>query len=223
MDLPVMLTVRGTRTPRSVEEARALHNTTAGSPQGIEGARSLSDISHCVFLPAAGAGKLTGAKPEEMLFIDYWTDPAGLQRFFSNPQVVEQGAKLFSDKDAAVWMPARGAFAFRVPPTSGKRPAFVGLLRAPVKSPEAAIEAFAAVQGKGLQANRRRGQLSHELYVKLGAPDEPVEVIGVDTWSSLEGLVEAYADPREMAPLMAAFAGAPAASVWEQATGFNEW
>src|SRR5688572_23135354 len=223
LQLPVMLTVRGTHNFKSLDEARSTHNETAGSKQGMEAARTLSDISHNVYVPARGAGKLTGAADNELLFIDYWTDPQGLQKFFSSPEVHAQGGKLFAKKDPAVWMPARGSFMFIVPAPAGKRAQYVGLLRATVKSPEAAIAAFAKMQQQGLHANRRRGQLGHALYVKLGPPNEPVEITGIDLWSHVEGLVEAYSSPQEMAEIGATLAGPPTTSVWEQATGFNEW
>ena len=40
IDWPVLLTVRGTTVPKTLEEARVLHNQTAGSPQGIAAAGS---------------------------------------------------------------------------------------------------------------------------------------------------------------------------------------
>jgi hypothetical protein len=105
MDSPVLLTVRGRTIPKTVDDARALHNATAGSAPGMEAARALSDLSHCVYVPAP-AGKLSGAEPGELLFLDQWADPAGLQQFFSAKEVQEQGGKMFSAKDAAVWMAA---------------------------------------------------------------------------------------------------------------------
>ena len=223
MNAPVLLTVRGTLIPRSIEEARSLHNSTAGSPQGIEVARSLSDLSHCVYAPAAGAGELSAAKPGELLFLDTWGDPAGLQQFFSDPRVQEQGGKMFSARDGSVWMPARGAFTFHVPPTAAKPPRFVGMMRAPVKSPEAAIAAFAQMVTTNLGVSRRRGLVSHGLYVRMGPPSEPAEILGLDFWATQEGLAEHYGDPKAMTGLKEVLAGAPVFSVWEQASGFSEW
>ena len=85
----VLLTVRGTLAPKTLEEARTLHNETAGSAQGIAAARALSDLSHTVYAPCAVAGDLSGAKSNELLFIDFWQDPAGLQQFFCDPRVGE--------------------------------------------------------------------------------------------------------------------------------------
>jgi hypothetical protein len=223
MEHPVLLTVRGITHTKSIDEARALHNATAGSPEGIEAARSLSDLSHTVYVPAEGAGGLSNAKPGELLFIDQWADPKGLERFFSNKDVQASGSKLFSSRDGSVWMRARGSFDFHVAATANKPARYVGMIRAVVKSPEDAIAAFARLVSKKIGSARRRGQLSHSLFVKLGAPSDPVEVLGLDFWPTLEGLKEHYADPGEMSEIGATFAGAPSASVWEQASGFSEW
>jgi hypothetical protein len=220
---PVLLTVRGTLAPKTLAEARTLHNATAGSPEGIAGARAFSDLSHSVYVPASGAGGLSGAKPGEILFLDHWADPAGLQQFFSNKDVQAAAGRMFSSRDGSVWMPARGAFRFQVPATATGPARFVGLVRGAVHSPEKAVEAFAALVSKNLRVARTRGHLSHDLFVRLGAPGEPVEILGLDMWSALAGLVEHYADPASMTRLGDVFAGAPAASVWEQATGFSEW
>src|SRR5581483_4211289 len=121
------------------------------------------------------------------LFIDTWEDPAGLQQFFGKHEVQQQGAKLFSSRDGSVWMPARGSFSLHVPATSTKPAKIVGLFRAKVKSPEAAIEAFNKMVTASLRQARRRGLLAHDLYVRMGAPSDPVEVLGVDFWATYEG------------------------------------
>jgi hypothetical protein len=217
MDAPVILTVRGTLNVKTLDEAKKVHNATAGSAEGMEAARSLSDISHTVFQPVVH--KLSGAKEGELLFIDFWMDPEGLQKFFSNPHVQQQAGALFTSKDASVYMPARGAFTYRVPPKSGKAPRYVALLRAPVKSPDTTIAAFAKTQSSAVQQGRRRGQLSHDLYVALNG----AEVLGVDTWSDLDGLIEHYSDTSKMKDIIDTLSGAPNASIWEASTGFNEW
>jgi hypothetical protein len=118
-------------------------------------------------------------------------------------------------------MPAQGAFSFEVPATSTATKRWAGLLRAPVKSPEKTIEAFRAGVTKRLRDARRRGQLSHHIFFKLG--EGQPEVLGLDFWSSLEGMNEHYEDRSSYGPLMETFAGAPTSSIWEQASGFSEW
>lgn len=222
MEAPVLLTVRGTTIPKSVEEARILHNETAGSDAGREAARSLSDLSHCVYVPV-DAGKLSDAKKGELLFLDLWADPAGLQNFFSHKEVQEQGGKMFSTKDPSVWMPARGAFSFAVPATQAKPARVVGLFRAKVSTPEAALAAFDTMASKALQVSRRRGLVSHQMFVKMGPPNEAPEILGVDFWTDLKGMQEHYADEKAMQGIGDVLRGPPSPSVWEQAVGFNEW
>jgi hypothetical protein len=222
-DSPIFLTVRGTLNNPDLEQARVLHNETAGSQPGIAAARALGDLSHKVYAPS---GKLPGAGKGELLFLDNWQDPKGLMEFFSNAHVQQQGGRLFSSRDATVWMPARGAFTWNLPAARGRDARFVGMLRAPISSPEKAIELFAAVDKKVQRDARRRGQLSHDLYIKLNPPgvDAPLELLGVDIWSDGQGMVEHYSDRTHMPELAVAFSGPPATSVWEEPAGvWSEW
>ena len=77
---PVVLTVRGTLVPASLEAARVLHNDTAGSEQGIAAARSLGDLSHKVFAPASRATKLSSAREPCQPEIDQPTNNPGGHR-----------------------------------------------------------------------------------------------------------------------------------------------
>ena len=126
----VVLTVRGTLVPTTLEAARTLHNETAGSEPGILAARALGDLSHKVYAPSIRAGKMSNAKEGELLFLDTWKNAAGIQQFFSNPHVQDQAGRMFSSRDATLWMPARGAFSFHLPSAMGKNERYVGLLRA---------------------------------------------------------------------------------------------
>src|SRR5262249_45548518 len=138
----------------------------------------------------------------------------------------QQGGRLFSSRDATVWMPARGAFTWNLPAPGGREARYVGMLRAPISSPEKAIELFAAVDRKVQRDPRRLGQLSHDLYIKLNPPgvNDPLELLGIDIWSDGQGMVEHYSDRTHMPELGSAFSGPPATSVWEEPSGaWNEW
>ena len=225
-ELPVALTVRGTIKPPNLEAMRVLHNDTAGSERGIAAARALGDLSHKVFAPCARASKISDAKDGELLFLDVWESAKGIMDFFSNAETQAAGGNLFKSRDATVWMPAREAFSFHLPPAMGSKERAIGLIRGPVGSPQAAIDAFRTLGVKGLRDARRRGQLSHDLFVKLNPPGDPspAEIIGLDVWSSVAGLLEQYTGNADMAVLGSVFAGPPQASVWEQAPGnWSEW
>jgi quinol monooxygenase YgiN len=218
IELPVTLVVRG-HAIRTGDDMRKVHNETAGSPQGIAAARALSDLSHKVFVPLGG-----DAKPEELLFLDVWADPSGIMKFFSHPDVAAQGAQLFKQKDASVWMPARGSYSYSLPAPRDLKEKFVGIVRGPIGSPEAAIEIFAGVDRASISDARKRGLLSHELFIKLGPPNEPLELLGIDIWSDRAGMDAHYADTTHMAALGKAFTGKPSASTWQQAPGqWSEW
>jgi hypothetical protein len=218
----ILLTVRGTLAPKNLEAGRVLHNETAGSPRGIDAARSLGDLSHNVFAPTGAEGQTS--KPGELLFLDRWVDAQGIMTFFSNPHVQEQAANLWADKDASVWMPATGSFSYALPAPKSKPARFVGIVRGLIKSPEQAVATFAKVDEAALKEARRRGLLSHEIFIRMGRPDEPLELLGLDLWCDPEGMREHYADDKHMAALGTAFTARPDASAWTEPAGnWSEW
>jgi len=222
-----------------------MHNAfvTDGPQPGIEVARSLGDLSHNVYTPAEGKDRLLGAKPRELLFIDYWADPSGMEQFFSNPLAQEAGDRLFSSREESEWMPAPAAFTFQVPAKAGTPTRFVGITRAPVRSVEDVTAKLSRLVSTNLRASRRRGHLSHGLFVRLAsvvaarpasnarrnrggsvvASTGPAEILAVDFWSAFEGLKDHYGDATRMSALDDALTGPLAVSVWEQVNGFSEW
>jgi hypothetical protein len=245
MEPPVLHLTRGILNPKTLDQARALHNSfvTQGSQPGIEVARSLGDLSHTLYTPAEDAGALSDAKPGELLFIDYWAEPSGMEQFFSFAE--QAGDRLFSSREESEWTPAPAAFTFQVPAPAGTPPRFLRMLRAPVRSAEEATAALGKLVWANLGAARRRGQLSHSLFERpagviaarpasnarrsagenLPASPGPVEVLILEFWATLAGLNEHYGDATATATsgLDDALAGPPAASVWEQVSGFAEW
>ncbi|MBS2021140.1 MAG: hypothetical protein JST92_01930 [Deltaproteobacteria bacterium] len=218
VELPVTLVVRGTSICQG-DAMRTMHNDTAGSPQGIAAARSLGDLSHKVYVPKGG-----DARPEELLFLDVWIDPAGIMKFFSHPDVQAQGAQLFQEKDPTVWMTARGAYSYSLPAARDRNERFVGLIRGPIANPEAAIDTFKKLDAKVVGEVRKKGLLSHELFIKLGPPGAPLELLGLDVWCDEAGMRSHYADEAHMQALAPAFTGRPSASIWQQAPGnWSEW
>jgi hypothetical protein len=220
-DSLVFLTVRGTLVPKTLEAACSVHNETAGSPDGIAAARSLGDLSHKVYAPVTGA---PGAKEGELLFFDWWKTAEGIGTFFADPRVHGMASKLFSQREGTVWMPARGAFGFDLPAPAHRTERYVGMVRGSVASPDQAIGVFRDVLGGKLSDARRRGQLSHQLFVKVPMPGAAPghEVLGVDLWSDAEGMQQHYA---ELTGYERAFSAAPQTSVWQQAPGgtWSEW
>jgi hypothetical protein len=216
---PVLLTVRGTMAS-PLEDTRVLHNNTAGSAPGIAAARSLGDLSHTVHVPAKTA--LSSLQPGELLFLDVWETAAGIMTFFADPQVKEQGGKLFSAQNATVWMPAPGAYTNHFPGRRTQSDPIVAMLRGPVASAERAIEIFAASVAKAQRDARRRGRLSHDLFVKLG--EGPVEILALDVWSDVAGMNEHYREDSHMGAIRELFTAPPQPMAWEAAPGaWSEW
>lgn len=217
----VLLTVRGTLIPEDRDQARQLHNQTAGSAEGVAAARALGDLSHNVFTPLPGA---PGANDNELLFLDVWKDAQGIGTFFSDAQVQQGAAVLFSDREAVVWMPADGAFGFELSPPMHLPGRYLGIARGPIDDPRNAIEVFRKTLEPTISDARRLGQLSHQLFIRVPMPDQPspAEVIALDLWADPSGMGEYY---ESLSGFEAAFSGEPQTSVWEQATGgtWTEW
>jgi hypothetical protein len=244
MDRPIMHVTRGVLAVGSTDEARAMHNAfvTGGEPSGMEIARSLGDLSHNVFMPPA-SGDTAAAMAGGLVFIDQWADPGGMEEFFANPLAQAAGDGLYGSREEAEWVPAPGAFGFHVFPPADAAPRLMWLMRAPVDSADEAITQLGKLAWTRLARARRRGQLSHALYVRsadlktarpasnsqrdagksIAEAPHPTEVLAIDSWTTLEGLREHYDDPMSMSGLDAVLAGPPDASVWEQASGFREW
>jgi len=225
IEWPVLLTVRGKMLPKTLEEMRVMHNQTAGSPPGIAAARSLGDLSHMVYAPSL-ENPLSTAKAGELLFLDVWVHPKGIMDFFANEQVVQQGTKLFSSRDASIWMPAAGSFSYHLPTPRGKNERAIGMIRGPIASPEKAIDVFREVDINAQRDARRRGLTSHEVFIKLNAPGDsaPPELLALDVWCDRAGMSEHYTDDKHMAGLKNAFSGPPQPTTWEPARGeWSEW
>jgi hypothetical protein len=135
-----------------------------------------------------------------------------------------------------------GAFTFGVPTPAGTTARFLAMMRAPVRSADDAAAVLSKLAWAGLSAARRRGQVSHGLFVRPAnvvaarpasnarhAPGEspgpagPAEILAIDSWLTLEGLMEHYSDQAATSGLDQALAEPPEASVWTQASGFAEW
>jgi hypothetical protein len=245
MDALVLHTTRGTLNPRTLDDARTLHNAfvTQGPQPGIEIARSLGDLSHNLYSPADGAGDLSDAKPGELLFIDYWAEPDGMETFFSHPSAQEAGDQLYVSREESEWMSTPTA-VFQFPARADAPARFIAMVQAPIRSADDAIVALQRLVSANLGAARQRGQLSHHLFVRHAAEvtsrpasntrrsngeniaavhTAPAEILVVDFWPTLTGLNDHYNDTTVMNGLRDAVAGPVAMSVWEQASGFAEW
>lgn len=217
----VLLTVRGTLNSPEPDAARELHNQTAGSDEGVAAARALGDLSHNVFTPVPG---MPGAESNELLFLDIWKSAEGIATFFSDEQVQLGAQALFSSRDATIWMPAEGSFAFELPSPMHLTSRLLGVVRGPVDDPQKSIDVFRDTLEPTLSEARAAGQLSHQLYIKVPMPDDdgPAEALGLDLWADPEGMGAYY---ESLTGFEHAFSSEPRTSVWQQATGgtWREW
>jgi hypothetical protein len=217
----VLLAIRGALKPTTIEGACAVHNQTAGNPEGVAAARALGDLSHNVYVPL---GDAPGAATE-LLILDLWNSVEGLGRFFSDPQVHAGAGLMFAARDPVVWQLAPTS-GYILPTPQGRDRRFVGLIRGTVRSREAATQAFDVFARRAINACRLGGQVSHQLFFRLPSPDAPpeLELLGVDVWMDQEGMARAYADRAHLAPIADVFLGPPTTSTWKQPAGsWVEW
>ena len=167
----IVLAIRGTLKPTSLEEACAVHNQTAGNPHGVAAARALGDLSHNVFVPLAD-GKNAAT---ELLFLDIWNSGEGLPAgFFADPQVQGGAEMMFKSRDPIV--AAAGASTRSYGCCRRRRATARSLRRLVARDREVARRGEGGVrQAPSRRRSTRAGsrpKISHQVFFKLGAPNE---------------------------------------------------
>ncbi len=217
-----LLSIRGTLAPKTLENARTIHNETAGAPPNVAAARSLGDLSHMVYVPA----NHNGTDSSEFLILDVWNNIDGLNQFFANKQVQEQAGQIFSQRDPVVWTPAEGFYNYHIPVPYGKNERIVAVVRGKVSSIDEARTVHNEIVGNNVNAARMAGDVSHEAYVRLAAPGSPeaLEFFAVDVWMDASGMNKYYDNPEFMSSFQKLFAAQPTTSTWVHPTGdWVEW
>ena len=216
-----LLAIPGTLAPATLEEARAIHNETAGAPQNVAAARSLGDLSHMVYVPAMPAEATSGAG--EFLIMDLWNSLDGLGQFFANPQVQEQGGRIFSKRNPVVFAPAPGFYSYHFPTPHGMNDRIVAIVRGMVSSHDEARAIHNAFVEGNVNSARKAGDVSHEAYFRMAPPDSPeaLELLAVDVWMSAQGMGEFYGNPDFLTGLSGLFTAPPETSTWVHPAG--EW
>ena len=219
---PYLLAIRGTLAPSTLEAARTIHNETAGAPPNVAAAKALGDLSHMVYVPLEHSE--TGAG--EFLILDLWNNLDGLNQFFANPQVQEQAGRIFDTRDPVVWAPADGFASYHLPVPSGKHERIVAVVRGVMHSHAEAQAVHNAIVAREVNKARMAGDVSHEAYLRLAAPDSPeaLEFLAVDVWMNASGMGQYYNDPEFLSAFQDLFAAPPSTSVWVHPAGdWVEW
>src|SRR5471030_738159 len=155
-----LLSIRGTLAPKTLENARSIHNGTAGKPESVAAARSLGDLSHMVHVPIENPGPNTS----EFLILDQWNNMDGLNQFFANPHVQAEAGQIFTDRDPVVWAPATEYVSYHFPAPAGKGDRIVGIVRGMVKSRAASAQVHNNLAESSVNKARMRGNMSHEVF-----------------------------------------------------------
>jgi len=221
-----LLTIRGTLAPDTLEAARKIHNQTAGNPASVAAAQSLGDVSHMVYIPMPHDGHTKAEGAGEFLIMDLWQSVDGLNTFFSDHQVQEGGALIFTERDPVVWARAEDFVSFHIPAPFGKNDRIIAVVRGTVNSREEARQLHDTAMVKTISKARKLGMLSHEPYFRLAAPNSPeaLEFFVVDVWMSGEGMGDYYGDEDFLAGFNHIFTAEAADSVWVHPKGdWIEW
>lgn len=221
-----LLTIRGTLSPSTLEEARKVHNMTAGNPEGVAAAKSLGDVSHMVYVPMEHDGHKKAKGAGELFIMDLWYSTEGLNTFFADPHVQEGGGMIFSHRDPVVWAPAQGFVNFHIPAPFGNNDRIIAVVRGAVNSVDEARELHNVAMTKTISKARRLGMLSHEAYFRLAAPGSPeaLEYLAVDVWMNGEGIGDYYGDEDFLASFNHFFTAEATDSVWVHPKGdWVEW
>jgi hypothetical protein len=175
--------------------------------------------------------------------LDYWAAASGMEMFFSDPIALGAGDQLFSSREESECAVAPNGFGFSVPARYGAPPRFVAITRAAIRSTDEAVPAMGKLISAGLPAARRRGQISHGLFIRdagianrrpaantrrargnaLAQSGTQAEVLALDWWSTVNGLAEHYRDATVTGGLPDALIGPAETAVWQQEAGFSEW
>jgi hypothetical protein len=217
-----LLSIRGTLAPATLEAARTIHNETARAPANVAAARALGDLSHMVYVPL----EHDGHHGNEFLILDQWNNLEGLNQFFANPHVQEQGGRIFTRRDPVVWAPAAGFHSYHFPAPTSQNDRWVGIVRAPIRSVADAQARHNAIIDQAINKARARGSVSHEAFLRLAPPGSPeaLEFFAVDVWYNGAGMGEQYEDPKFLEGFGQMFAGEPSATVWVHPAGnWVEW
>jgi hypothetical protein len=221
-----LLTIRGTLSPTTLEEACKVHNMTAGDPGGVAAAKSLGDVSHMVYIPLPHDEHAPSKGAGEFLIMDLWHSMEGLNTFFADEHVQQGGAMIFSERDPVVWAPAEDFTSFHIPAPSGRNDRIVAIVRGTVNSVAEARKLHNTAMTKTVSKARQAGLLSHEAYFRMAAPGSPeaLEFLGVDVWMGGEGMGDFYGDEDFLAGFNHLFSTEAADSVWIHPKGdWVEW
>jgi hypothetical protein len=221
-----LLAIRGTLSPATLEEARKVHNQTAGDPAGVAAAKSLGDVSHMVYVPMEHDGHDKTKDAGEFLILDLWTSMEGLNTFFSDKQVQEGGAMIFTERDPVVWGAAPGFTSYHIPAPFGMNDRIITTVRAKVESVDKTRKLHNDSIAKTIGKARKAGNLSHEAYFRMAAPNTPeaLEFFAVDVWMRAEDMLSLYEDPEFLEGFDHMFSGEANTAVWMHPKGdWTEW
>ena len=217
-----LFTVRGEMAPPDVEGVGRF-TTSPPAPTRPSPRRARSAISAT---PSMSRSSRRSGGAGELLIIDYWNSPQGMQSFFAAMPQPTKETNIFKEREAVLWQGTPGLPRVSLPAPFGRNDRWVGIARGPVVSREAAEKTLTEGTRKAINTARAKGLMSREWYFRVSLPGEKpsLEAIGVDVWFDADGMQEVYSDTAEMAALGGVFTGRPETSAWRKPPGvWVEW
>lgn len=211
--------VRGPFIADSIEDQQAVHD--AGTMAAQEGAMAAGDFSHRGLVSTSMLGTVQG----EYLALDQWLAPIEVaQGFYADPAFLAGiGMLIAEDPSVDVFEPAPSFHSWgslEAADDSGMiHHKVVVRGRLAGDDADAARQAHDALASAGEEASVAAGDVAHVVFLD---PNDPLEFIAVDVWSSPDNLEAVYTDPAFATGFGDLFAEPPSITVFAS-TNWYEW
>lgn len=84
--------------------------------------------------------------------------------------------------------------------------------------PQAAMELHNGIVGRLTPRNKPLGGVGHRVFENV---QDPMEFLAMDTWETMEGLQQAFANPDTQAQMGSMFDGPPQVTIWSPREGWT--
>jgi len=209
--------IRGTFKSADVATDQMQHDMLAS--MGEAPAKMLGDTGHHPFLGTT----LLGTVQNQFMDIDTWSNTAGLDSFYQNPQFATAFGALFSAPPDVQQFDHQPGWHGWGDLTSGKayNPYFFVIVRGTLQEadPVKAQAAHDAVATAAQAMTQAAGDVAHVVFT--GRTD-PTQFLSVDIWKASDNIAAVYTNPQLQTAFGTVFSGAPTLGVY-QSTSWVQW
>lgn len=173
---------------------------------GEPGARDAGDFAHDVLLGTDLLANAGGARKDEFVALDRWTNPAAMQAFYADPQVAAAFGALFNGPPSIEFFEAQPLWVNWGDMSSGDgfNPYFFHLALGTQAgaTPAARQAAHDQVACGGRDPSLGAGAVGHVVFTGL---TDSARFVAVDIWNASTNLEAVYTDPNFVAAFGALF------------------